>query len=213
MVASKTTAVLRNIAQLPGGMTMRRLVLAFATCPAPVAGVTVAQQQASVAQRPAPPTPKDAPVTPAPLSLETLTAAKSNTAFALDLYGRPARQEGDPFFPPYGTSTAPAMTYAGARGETATQMSRAPDFVLHPNALHPAFAGLRKALQGGRPVVIYDLYNGPGVAKLSPGAIWGLPQETVPGSSQQVRRDPHVSQVTTPGTFPKWAGHWWAYAS
>jgi hypothetical protein len=55
MIASETTVVPRDNARLPGEMTMGRLVLAFATCLALVAGVTVARQQAPVVQRPAPP--------------------------------------------------------------------------------------------------------------------------------------------------------------
>ena len=65
-----------------------------------------------------------------------------NTAFALDLYGRLRGQGGNLCFSPYSISTALAMTYAGARGETATQMAQTLHFDLPPNRLHPAFAGL-----------------------------------------------------------------------
>ena len=44
----------------------------------------------------------------------------SNTMFALDLYRALSQEEGNLFFSPYGISTALAMTYAGARGESET---------------------------------------------------------------------------------------------
>lgn len=45
------------------------------------------------------------------------------TAFALDLYAQLKAEEGNLFFSPYSISTALAMTYAGAKGETAEQMA------------------------------------------------------------------------------------------
>jgi len=56
---------------------------------------------------------------------ELITAA--NNAFALELYAKLRDQEGNLFLSPYSISTAIAMTYAGARGETASQMAK----VLH----------------------------------------------------------------------------------
>ena len=47
-----------------------------------------------------------------------------NSQFALDLYGKLRSQPGNLFFSPNSISTALAMTYAGARGETAQQMAR-----------------------------------------------------------------------------------------
>lgn len=69
-----------------------------------------------------------------------------NTAFALDLYQQLRTQPGNLFFSPYSISTALAMTYAGARGETETQMARALHFDLGQEALHPAFAALQALL-------------------------------------------------------------------
>ncbi len=48
---------------------------------------------------------------------------KGNNEFAFDLYARLCSKEGNLFFSPYSISTALAMTYAGARGQTETQMS------------------------------------------------------------------------------------------
>src|SRR6266850_1085938 len=58
------------------------------------------------------------------------STVQSNTAFALDLYSQLKASPGNLFFSPYSVSTALAMTYAGARGETEKQIAR----VLHFNA-------------------------------------------------------------------------------
>jgi serpin B len=68
--------------------------------------------------------------------------ADANTAFALDLYARLRAQPGNLFFSPTSISTAIALTYAGARGETAAQMKRTARFTLAPAQLHAAFAAL-----------------------------------------------------------------------
>ena len=49
--------------------------------------------------------------------------ADGNTTFALDLYGKLRVIDGNLFLSPYSVSTALAMTHAGARGETASQMA------------------------------------------------------------------------------------------
>jgi serine protease inhibitor len=48
-----------------------------------------------------------------------------NTAFAVDLYSKLKGKEGNLFFSPYSISSALAMTYAGTRGDTATEMAEA----------------------------------------------------------------------------------------
>ena len=68
----------------------------------------------------------------------------SNTTFALDLYRALSQEEGNLFFSPYGISTALAMTYAGARGESETQMKETLHFALPQSVLHPAFRALIK---------------------------------------------------------------------
>src|SRR5215470_15758925 len=52
-------------------------------------------------------------------------AATAANAFAVDLYLRLAAKPGNIVFSPLGISEAFAMTYAGARGETATEIARA----------------------------------------------------------------------------------------
>ncbi len=68
--------------------------------------------------------------------------ARGGNAFAVDLYSKLRGQEGNLFFSPYSISTALAMTYAGARGETATQMAETLHFDLRDAALHNAYAKL-----------------------------------------------------------------------
>ena len=48
---------------------------------------------------------------------------QGNNKFALDLYAKLQGKDGNMFFSPYSISTALAMTYAGARGRTATQVA------------------------------------------------------------------------------------------
>lgn len=74
------------------------------------------------------------------------TVVDGNNAFALDLYQSLRGEDGNLVLSPFSISLALAMTYAGARGETETQMAQ----VLHfPNQdqLHPAFNALDLALE------------------------------------------------------------------
>ena len=48
---------------------------------------------------------------------------EGNNKFALELYQKLHSREGNLFLSPYSISTALAMTYAGARGETERQMA------------------------------------------------------------------------------------------
>jgi len=64
---------------------------------------------------------------------------EGDTAFAFDLFQLLKDEEGNVFYSPYSISLALAMTYAGARGETATQMADTLHFDLSQDNLHPAF--------------------------------------------------------------------------
>ncbi len=70
-------------------------------------------------------------------ALDELSAG--NSAFAFDLYGNLKTQGENLFFSPYSISTALAMTYAGAAGETADQMAGTLHFDLPSDGLHAAF--------------------------------------------------------------------------
>jgi serpin B len=71
---------------------------------------------------------------------------QGNNRFAADLYGRLRERPGNLFFSPYSLSTALAMSYAGARGETAAQMARVMHFDRPGEGLHEAFDALGQAL-------------------------------------------------------------------
>ncbi len=71
---------------------------------------------------------------------------QGNTGFALDLYQRLRAAEGNLFFSPYSISTALAMAYAGARGNTEAQMAQVLRFPPGQERLHPAFALLEAKL-------------------------------------------------------------------
>ncbi len=80
-----------------------------------------------------------------------------NNAFALNLYGKLKDQEGNLFFSPFSISTALAMTYAGARGETEAQMRKALHFYMGQRGLHPACKSLIEDLNARQKAGGYEL--------------------------------------------------------
>jgi serpin B len=111
---------------------------------------------------------------PSPDTTPTEMAAlvSGNTEFAFDLYRQLRQQErGNFFYSPESISQALAMTYAGARGETATQMAEVLSFTLGQDRLHPAFNALDLALasrgQGAQGM------DGQGFRLHVVNAIWG----------------------------------------
>ena len=91
---------------------------------------------------------------------------RGNNAFALDLYAKLRAEDGNLFFSPYSISTALAMTYAGARGDTADEMDKTLHFTLPQERLHPAFAALIKAVNG-------DADKKRGYQLSTANALWG----------------------------------------
>jgi serpin B len=79
---------------------------------------------------------------PAPPAADQTAAVKGSNAFAIDLYGQLRSQPGNLFFSPESISTAFAMAYAGARGQTAAQMQHVFHFTLPSDKLHPAMGAL-----------------------------------------------------------------------
>jgi serpin B len=74
--------------------------------------------------------------------------ARCNNQFALDLYGRLAEQKGNLVFSPYSITSALAMTYAGARGATATEMAAVLRFPSDGSMdVHASQQSLRSALE------------------------------------------------------------------
>jgi len=76
------------------------------------------------------------------LAKDADAVVKGNSAFALALYAKLKAQEGNLFLSPYSISTALAMTYAGARGNTEAQMAEVLHFELEQDRLHQAFQKL-----------------------------------------------------------------------
>lgn len=74
------------------------------------------------------------------------TLVFDNTRFAIDMYELLSQEYTNVFFSPYSISLALAMTYAGAREETATQMAQAMRFSLQDSTLYRAFNGLDLSL-------------------------------------------------------------------
>lgn len=62
-----------------------------------------------------------------------------NNHFAFDLYHAIRDTDGNLFYSPYSISLALAMTYAGARGQTASQIAETLNFSIPSERLHPAF--------------------------------------------------------------------------
>ncbi len=117
---------------------------------------------------------------------------QGSNAFAFDLYARLAEEEGNRFFSPASIHTALAMTYAGAREQTAEQMAGTLHYPLAPAALPEAYAQLLETLNDvpTRPVVRRE--RGQMVREKKPvyelvvaNALW--PQEGYPFRDAYVR--------------------------
>jgi len=80
----------------------------------------------------------------APADAQTL--ADGNRLFALDFYQTTRTDAGNQFVSPYSISSALAMTFAGARNQTAEQMAQTLHFDLPQERLHPAFNALDQQL-------------------------------------------------------------------
>jgi len=75
------------------------------------------------------------------------SVVQGNTSFALDLYAELRKIEGNLFFSPYSITTALAMTYAGARENTAKQMAQTLHFTFDQAQLHPIFAEIEAKIR------------------------------------------------------------------
>lgn len=81
---------------------------------------------------------KDRIESPDVSSADEAALVDGNTAFAFDLFQALKSENGNIFYSPHSISLALAMTYAGARGETATQMADTLHYYLSQDNLHPA---------------------------------------------------------------------------
>jgi serpin B len=101
--------------------------------------------------KPSPDREGPSPVKPADADQATTedkaAVARDSNQFAFDLLAR-LDKKGNLFFSPASISTALAMTYAGARGQTAEQMAKVLHLQLDAKRLHAAFAALMWEMQG-----------------------------------------------------------------
>ncbi len=108
---------------------------------------------------------------PVKLTADQKKQVAGNTEFALDLYHQLQKELGKKgessnlFFSPYSISTALAMTYGGARGETEKQMAEVLHFFPEQERLYRAFAALQKTMNEDTETRGYQLH----VAN----ALWG----------------------------------------
>jgi serpin B len=101
------------------------------------------------------------PRAPANVSAADAAALEAdNSLFAGRLLGVVARGGGTVALSPFSISEALAMTFAGARGQTAKQIQQALDFRLPPSRLHAALNALDQALATiNQPGVTLDIAN------------------------------------------------------
>ena len=90
--------------------------------------------------------------------------ARGGNAFAFDLH-RETAEAGNGFFSPISVSTALSMTYAGARGETAKEISKVLHYPFEGERLHLGYAGLIGRLS--------DAGKQAGVQLSVANALWG----------------------------------------
>jgi len=103
------------------------------------------------------------------------TVAEGNNRFAMDMYSQLKNESGNVFLSPFSISTALAMTYEGANGSTASEMSS----VLHL----PQNDTERRE---GYATLIYKINNGGGKSELSTAnALWLQKDRPLLGSYTQ----------------------------
>ena len=81
----------------------------------------------------------------------------ANNRFAIDIYSRLRGDPGNLFVSPYSMSTAFAMAYAGAAGQTRDEMAQVFHFTLPASRLHTTFGALRQSLDRGASRGAYEL--------------------------------------------------------
>ena len=106
-------------------------------------------------EHPGPPAGQDTPVppvatTPSPVSGSGESVVAANNRFALDLYARLADEEdGNIFFSPFSISSALAITWEGARGNTADEIRAVFHFPDDPAVMREEFAATMAGINSG----------------------------------------------------------------
>jgi serpin B len=105
--------------------------------------------------------PPIAPHSRATLSDDAKSVVEGNNRFALDIFQQEGNATPDKnlLVSPFSISTALAMTYAGARGNTARQMADTLGFELPDDRLHPAFGELIRDLSEERDGYDFNIAN------------------------------------------------------
>ncbi len=103
------------------------------------------------------------------------TLSQGNTAFGLTLLSSLADDSPgeNQFFSPYSVSIALAMTYAGARGETRTEMHDTLQFPLDGDSLHAAFGKTDGKIESTAERSTADPDEGTPFELTTANAIWG----------------------------------------
>jgi len=78
---------------------------------------------------------------------EIAEVVRGNTEFAFDLYEMIGRECGNMIYSPYSISIALAMTYAGARENTAVEMADTMHYTLPEERLHPTLNALEQEIE------------------------------------------------------------------
>src|SRR5262249_7756665 len=122
-------------------LTMRPVMRLFLAVLLPLAALAVAcRRQQDAAQDTDPPPPAERPAKADQAHPAAVRAVpRGNNAFAFDLHRK--LPEGNLIFSPLSVSTALSMTYAGARGATASEMAKALRYPFEGERLHKGYAG------------------------------------------------------------------------
>lgn len=91
-------------------------------------------------------------------SADVKTLARGNTAFAADLFGQVRTKSGNLFCSPLSISAALAMTSAGAKGETLTEITKVLHLPESQEATHAGFAALMEQLTPSAGQAKYELH-------------------------------------------------------
>ncbi len=105
------------------------LTLSMVACAQPAAGQVIQSEKPRI-------------TSPDVIETDLATLVLGNSTFAFTLYQALKETDDNLFYSPYSVSLALAMTYAGARTETAQQMADTLHFTLPQGSLHPAFNSL-----------------------------------------------------------------------
>jgi len=81
-------------------------------------------------------------------ALDVAVTVEGSSAFAINLYRELSSEQGNLFFSPYSISSALAMTYSGARNNTAVQMAKVLYFRVPRNRLEVAYQKLTADVNG-----------------------------------------------------------------